>query len=915
MRSARLVLLVTVVLVLSSLAAATHPVNVTRLNSPFVSEDFVQSAQNVPETDLNRLNDVYYRVMTLRTIDPSLSMLNDTEKQEIINHTKAMQASVGGFGDWSNDRAKAGSTRRALEVLDALGAEPDNRTKLLSWMRRLQVKNLTYGSHGFRSYLQDSDADISATYNIIRSFQLLGEPVPNRQAVITYAKQHQNPDGGFGLQTVRNADVFWPSTAVHTYRGIRTLDILGAEPDFRDKAVDFLTSLQQSNGGFANTPSGSRGKTAYTYDVVLALQALGEPVPRTDAVSSFLQNNQRVNGGYTESTVDNKEAMHSTFWAVETLKTLGTDVSADKAQDFVQASDRLENDGGFGNVPGMGSGIRFTFDAVFVLNLIGEEPLNRTAAITFLRSHRKDDGGFGPESLSHSTTEDTYRATYALQLLDASIKNKSEAIAFLRSAQNSDGGFGWAPGSTSRGSYTFRGIKALHLLGAKPEDTNGAIEYLRSLQNTDGGFGNFEADDSDITATYRAVDALDLLEARPEDVQAAVDFVKKSQNSDGGFKRSPSDVTAPGNFSKSIYTYSAVRILSTLDALPHNRSAIYSFLDELRNPDLGYAQQPFFTSKVASTFTSLYSYFTLFPDAFNLAPQLNVYRSPSGGNTTTEFTFRINYTDREDQLPERIHLVLNGERVPLQPVNAADQDATDGKWYQYRSSLPAGQNRYFVVADDGLKETRRGPFTIVVNYTGNAPQVNISVVPRRGNKNTNFTFKAVYSDRDGDPPAYVKLKIDDVWHDMQETDESSTYRNGVAYTYASRLTAGDHRFRVKASDGENTVLTLEQKQPTVLDKRIIRPGQDTFQRMRSLLQQEKQLTVDRNDVSLTVYEGRYVWEVPRDDGSIYVSKDGARILDRTGQGIVTMLLSDQVYMAAIGIVTVLFVALILLRRR
>lgn len=895
--------------------AATHPVNSSQLNSPFVSGNFVQSSQNVQETDLNRLRDIYYRVMTLHDIDPSLSMLNETEKQEIINHTKVMQASVGGFGDWDGDRAKAGSTRMALEVLDVFGAQPANRTKLVSWMRRLQVTNVTYGRHGFRSYLQDSDADISATYNIIRSFELLGEPAPNKQDVVAYAKQHQNPDGGFGLQTVRDADVFWPSTAVHTYRGLRTLDILEAEPDFKTESVDFLNGLQQSNGGFTNTQTGSRGRTAYTYDVVLALKILGEPVPRRDDVISFLRNNQVANGGYTENAVDSTEAMHSTFWAVTTLDSLGVDVSDSTARQYVQTSDRRENNGGFGNVPGMASGIRFTFDVVHALNLIGEEPLNRTAAAQFLRRHRKPDGGFGPGSLNHSTTEDTYRATYALQLLDASIQNRQDAIDFLRSAQNDDGGFGWAPGSTSRGSYTFRAVKALHLLGADPKDVDGVIDYLKSLQNADGGFGNFPADDSDVTATYRSVDALDFLGAKPEDVQGAIQFIRQSKNPDGGFRRSPSDVTTPKNLSNSIYTYSAVRTLSTLEALPHNRSDIYGFLAGLRNPDLGYAQQPFFTSKAATTFTSLYAYFTLFPDIFNLSPQLNVYRSPQTGNTSTQFTFRINYTDREDQLPQRIHLILNGDQHPLQPVDETDQNAMNGKMYRYRSTVPAGENQYSVVADDGLKETRRGPFTFFANYTGNAPRVNISVLPRRGNKNTNFTFEAVYRDADGDPPAYVKVKIDDVWYDMTKAEETTNFHQGARYTYTTRLPDGDHRFRVKASDGENTVLTLKRKQPTVLDKRVIRPDQETFQRIETLLQEAKNVAVDRQNVSLAVFKGQYAWNVRLDGDEVHVSKDGTRILTRQDRGTVMDIRSNPVFQAVISGAVVLFILFVLLWRR
>ncbi|MDO8339092.1 MAG: WD40 repeat domain-containing protein [Candidatus Burarchaeum sp.] len=58
-----------------------------------------------------------------------------------------------------------------------------------------------------------------------------------------------------------------------------------------------------------------------------------------------------------------------------------------------------------------------------------------------------------------------------------------------------------------------------------------------------------------------------------------------------------------------------------------------------------------------------------------------------------------------------------------------------------------------------------------------------SVFPPYGAPCTNYTYITVYRDREGRPPAYVKLYLNNEWHDLQKL-QGSDYKSGVMYGYS-----------------------------------------------------------------------------------------------------------------------------------
>ncbi len=70
-------------------------------------------------------------------------------------------------------------------------------------------------------------------------------------------------------------------------------------------------------------------------------------------------------------------------------------------------------------------------------------------------------------------------------------------------------------------------------------------------------------------------------------------------------------------------------------------------------------------------------------------------------NQNTNFTFRANYTDVDNEKPFAMQLVINDETVHnMMEVNHADKTYTDGKEYSFITKLPPGTHSYYFRAAD-----------------------------------------------------------------------------------------------------------------------------------------------------------------------------------------------------------------------
>ncbi|MHA1682632.1 MAG: hypothetical protein ACTSUE_16965 [Promethearchaeota archaeon] len=72
--------------------------------------------------------------------------------------------------------------------------------------------------------------------------------------------------------------------------------------------------------------------------------------------------------------------------------------------------------------------------------------------------------------------------------------------------------------------------------------------------------------------------------------------------------------------------------------------------------------------------------FTVQPNV-NVPTLTNLTFTPSIGGNGTTFTFRVTYTDRDDNLAQIVNISINGSTFVMSEVNAVDTDVTDGKDY------------------------------------------------------------------------------------------------------------------------------------------------------------------------------------------------------------------------------------------
>ena len=78
--------------------------------------------------------------------------------------------------------------------------------------------------------------------------------------------------------------------------------------------------------------------------------------------------------------------------------------------------------------------------------------------------------------------------------------------------------------------------------------------------------------------------------------------------------------------------------------------------------------------------------------------------SETTGDTDTDFTFNVTYTDIDNQAPYAMELVLNGVIRNMQPVNTLDTNYADGKQYQYTTKLHPGIHSYYFHTTDNSSD-------------------------------------------------------------------------------------------------------------------------------------------------------------------------------------------------------------------
>ena len=242
--------------------------------------------------------------------------------------------------------------------------------------------------------------------------------------------------------------------------------------------ISFLTSAQNSDGGFGAAPGQHSGEL-YTAWAAMGLAAAGRDpaglVKRGHSVLTALAGEASTLSGLGDA--------ERTILA---LRACGASAYSFAGRNLVGEVQRARAASG-----SYGGEVILTAFAIFVLRAVGHSPSFAPIrqAAGWIERQQNGDGGFSFATRgSSSDVDDTGAALQALVDADAHERRAiSAASGYLSRAQNPDGGYPQQPGGESNAQSTAWAVQGLIAIGRNPDAVrrNGSrspIGYLQSLE-------------------------------------------------------------------------------------------------------------------------------------------------------------------------------------------------------------------------------------------------------------------------------------------------------------------------------------------------------------------------------------------------------------------------------------------------
>ncbi|MEA1997205.1 MAG: prenyltransferase/squalene oxidase repeat-containing protein, partial [Gemmatimonadota bacterium] len=216
---------------------------------------------------------------------------------------------------------------------------------------------------GFGCFPGDS-AFVTRTGMACEALDEMGEleSLPGKEELVAWLKSRQQPDGGFleAGDYYKNKLLPWGSMSAlePTYWAVKTLRLLGAEPERPQDAARFVKARQMPGGAFDSYEIGwNRVRTSEmlysTFWGVGALKELGVPVPDSARIVEWIRSKQDTSTDMGGFNLGDKILAYytaqGTYYAVRTLALLGAEPgrSAAIVKKFLLSDRGQEADGGF----------------------------------------------------------------------------------------------------------------------------------------------------------------------------------------------------------------------------------------------------------------------------------------------------------------------------------------------------------------------------------------------------------------------------------------------------------------------------------------------------------------------------------------------------------------------------------------
>ena len=277
----------------------------------------------------------------------------------------------------------------------------------------------------------------------------LAQPAVVDKATVDYLLSLQQSDGGFLAAALNPKQDRKPVSSLRaTSAAVRSLRYRGAELPNKEKSEKFVIDcFDEKSGGFADAP---RGKPDLLLTAVGLMAVVELGIPRERYVP-------KATNYLTENAVNFEDARI----AIAGFEAVGALPPDDIREKWANTAQSMKNaDGTFGKDDGM---VRETGSAAAMMLRLKLE-IDASAILPLLKNGQRDDGGFGKAGVKGSDLETSYRVVRALHMLKENPKGGEKLQRFIAKCRNADGGYGVEPGKPSSVGGTYYATVIQHWL-------------------------------------------------------------------------------------------------------------------------------------------------------------------------------------------------------------------------------------------------------------------------------------------------------------------------------------------------------------------------------------------------------------------------------------------------------------------
>lgn len=266
------------------------------------------------------------------------------------------------------------------------------------------------------------DSHLTPTYAVTGILYHIGELPDNKAALAEFIRTHHpqrkgNTTGSYFLGAPPGeAGPSGSNMRNLVYEQMRAILWLGGDVS---PFIEELRSWKSQSGVLANYESNGFGGLFQETMTPICHHLAGIEMLNGDKFAEYLESCRRRNGSFNNAPASfgGDGNILNTWWALYAFKSLGVSGLQDPETVKWLQSCQLKN-GGFTHQPdpviGANDDIAYTWAGIKALKLLGAKPADTKAAVSYILSLRNNDGGFGNRPGLHSTPVASFYAIESL---------------------------------------------------------------------------------------------------------------------------------------------------------------------------------------------------------------------------------------------------------------------------------------------------------------------------------------------------------------------------------------------------------------------------------------------------------------------------------------------------------------------